>query len=74
MDLLKGAHKRITVTEAALQVFEQLKTLFSSAPVLKAPDPDKPFWVEVDASEVGLGAVLSQTHGGKADYTLAPFL
>lgn len=41
----------------------QLKERFTSAPVLKLPDPTKPFVVEVDASEVGLGEVLSQYYG-----------
>ncbi len=33
---------------------------FVSAPILWAPDPTRQFVVEVDASEVGVGAVLSQ--------------
>lgn len=33
---------------------------FTSAPILLIPNPDRPFVVEVDASEVGVGAILSQ--------------
>uniref|UniRef100_A0A3Q3B5M5 Gypsy retrotransposon integrase-like protein 1 n=1 Tax=Kryptolebias marmoratus TaxID=37003 RepID=A0A3Q3B5M5_KRYMA len=40
--------------------FRELKRLFSSAPVLCHPDPGKQFLVEVDASDTGVGAVLSQ--------------
>ena len=40
--------------------FTTLKQLFTSAPVLIFPDPGHQFIVEVDASDVGLGAVLSQ--------------
>lgn len=40
--------------------FVQLKVLFTSAPVLCHPDTARQFTVEVDASEVGVGAVLSQ--------------
>ena len=37
-----------------------LKRLFLTAPVLIFPDPDRQFIVEVDASDTGIGAVLSQ--------------
>ncbi|KAK3560585.1 hypothetical protein QTP86_010920 [Hemibagrus guttatus] len=33
------------------------------APILRYPDPDLPFVVEVDASSSGIGSVLSQRHG-----------
>ncbi|KAK1793791.1 hypothetical protein P4O66_001520 [Electrophorus voltai] len=45
------------VTERA---FAALKTAFSTSPVLQQPNPERPFIVEVDASDVGVGAVLSQ--------------
>uniref|UniRef100_A0A8C2WB23 Gypsy retrotransposon integrase-like protein 1 n=1 Tax=Cyclopterus lumpus TaxID=8103 RepID=A0A8C2WB23_CYCLU len=40
--------------------FLALKRRFTSAPVLLHPDPKRQFIVEVDASDTGLGAVLSQ--------------
>ncbi|KAI3375481.1 hypothetical protein L3Q82_003807 [Scortum barcoo] len=40
--------------------FQKLKKLFVSAPVLTIPDPKLQFIVEVDASNEGVGAVLSQ--------------
>ncbi|KAL0147989.1 hypothetical protein M9458_056716, partial [Cirrhinus mrigala] len=40
--------------------FTNLKSRFVSAPILVAPDPTRQFVVEADASEVGVGAVLSQ--------------
>lgn len=40
--------------------FSKLKALFTSAPILIHSDPEKPFIVEVDASDVGVGVVLSQ--------------
>lgn len=44
-------------TESA---FIKLKELFASVPVLIQPDPSLQFIVEVDASDSGVGAVLSQ--------------
>lgn len=47
-------------SSAAQAAFEKLKTMFTNAPVLIHPDPDLQFVVEVDASDSGVGAVLSQ--------------
>ncbi|KAJ8356966.1 hypothetical protein SKAU_G00197600 [Synaphobranchus kaupii] len=44
----------------AQRAFEQLKTRFSSAPILCHPDPSRQFTIEVDASDTGVGAILSQ--------------
>ncbi|KAJ8365317.1 hypothetical protein SKAU_G00141480 [Synaphobranchus kaupii] len=40
--------------------FIKVKRLFSSAPILVHPDPTRQFVVETDASDTGVGAVLSQ--------------
>ncbi|KAK3516480.1 hypothetical protein QTP70_017817, partial [Hemibagrus guttatus] len=61
--LLRGKPKRLAWTDQARAAFQQLKESFTSAPILRHPDPDLPFVVEVDASSSGLGAVLSQRHG-----------
>uniref|UniRef100_A0A8C5C6Y7 Gypsy retrotransposon integrase-like protein 1 n=1 Tax=Gadus morhua TaxID=8049 RepID=A0A8C5C6Y7_GADMO len=45
---------------AAEERFSELKSRFSSAPILILPDLDCQFVVEVDASDSGVGAVLSQ--------------
>ena len=45
--------------------FDKLKGLCSQAPVLAYADYKKPFRVYTDASEIGLGAVISQVQEGK---------
>lgn len=43
-----------------MQAFHDFKEAFTSAPILRHPDPNQKFIVEVDASTTGAGAVLSQ--------------
>ena len=47
------------------KAFESLKQALTSPSVLAYPDYTKPFIVEVDASNDGLGAVLSQEQDGR---------
>ena len=42
------------------QAFDDLKTHFTSEPVLMMLDQTKPFQIECDASKYALGAVLTQ--------------
>uniref|UniRef100_K7F199 ribonuclease H n=1 Tax=Pelodiscus sinensis TaxID=13735 RepID=K7F199_PELSI len=46
------------------QAFETLRRALITEPVLRQPDFEKPFVVQTDASEVGLGAVLAQEKKG----------
>ncbi|KAJ1088807.1 hypothetical protein NDU88_001962 [Pleurodeles waltl] len=57
--LLRKKEKFVCSPEAD-QAFSTLKEAFSTAPVLTHPDANQPFIVEADASDVAIGAVLSQ--------------
>lgn len=61
--LLMGHKKKLAWERKAQESFETLKNSFCSAPILKQPDGNLPFEVEVDALETGVGAVLSQRQG-----------
>ncbi len=58
--LTKGGVIKIHWGLEAAGAFEEFKRRFTSAPILSIPDPEKPFVVKMDASEVGVGAILSQ--------------
>lgn len=61
-DLLKKGRK-FEWTEAAADAFAKLKAALSSEPVLASPDYDKPFILQTDASDYGIGGVLVQGVG-----------
>ncbi|KAL0186198.1 hypothetical protein M9458_017868, partial [Cirrhinus mrigala] len=61
--MLRGGRQRLTWFPAASEAFKNLKERFTTAPILRHPDPELEFTVEVDASSTGIGAVLSQRHG-----------
>lgn len=56
-----GIIKPFEWTAEHTEAFNTLRTLLSTAPVLLCPDFSRPFIVQTDASDVALGAVLSQT-------------
>ncbi len=47
------------------QAFINLKDALCKAPVLAYPDPDIPYVVDTDASNLAIGAVLSQVQDGE---------
>lgn len=47
-------------SSSAATAFQTLKERFTSAPILLLLDPERQFIIEVDASDIGVGAVLSQ--------------
>ncbi|KAG1926323.1 thy-1 membrane glycoprotein [Pimephales promelas] len=58
-DLLQAKAKFVW-TPKCEDAFENVKRLLTSSPVLTAPRLDKPFKLQVDASQIGAGAVLLQ--------------
>ena len=60
-DLLKNKGKFI-VTPESVESFNALKVALTTAPVLRHPDFKRRFWVQCDASHIGVGAVLYQVN------------
>ena len=56
----KALHNTVCWTQECEGAFETLKDLLTSSPILIAPDFTKPFILQADASNIGLGAVLGQ--------------
>ncbi len=52
------------------QAFEKIKILNTEAPVLSFPTFDHPFQLQVEASNVGAGAVLLQRSEDGIDHPL----
>ena len=56
----KSLPDKVTWTAACDTAFSELKRRLTCSPVLKSPDLSKPFVLQTDASDRGVGAVLSQ--------------
>ena len=53
------------------EAFDQLRRRLTSAPVLAFPDYTNPFLLDTDASDTGLGAVLSQADEQGREHVIA---
>jgi len=63
--------KRIKWTAECEQVFSFLKEYLTSAPMLALPDWTRPFILDTDASDCGIGAVLSQCQSDGSEHVIA---
>lgn len=65
-NLLQGRKKGqpIVWTPEADEAFDEIKKSLTSAPVLASPDFSKPFVIQCDASDYGVGAILYQECDG----------
>ncbi|GAA6104764.1 protein turtle homolog B-like [Tachysurus ichikawai] len=61
---LKKMNSTWTWTDQCQQAFDLIKQDLTQAPVLLSPDFNQTFRVQTDASEIGLGAVLTQESAG----------
>ena len=59
-DLHKKKKASLTLNKEAKEAFKVMKKAIMTAPVLTYPDPNKEYLLQTDASELDLGAVLSQ--------------
>ena len=57
----------------AINAFAELRTLLANAPILIYPDFNLPFLLDSDASDKGIGAVLSQLGKDQQEHLVAYF-
>ena len=69
----KSAPNNVQWNEQCDQAFKELKGLLCTAPVLRNPDFSKPFILQTDASDRGVGAVLSQRDENGEEHPLGYF-
>ena len=67
----KNAPNHVRWTAECEQAFRTLQKNLCSEPVLKSPDFDRTFILQTDASERGIGAVLSQRDDSGVDHPVA---
>ncbi len=51
--------------EKHTKAFKELKKCFENPPLLKTFDPEKPLRIETDASDLAIGACITQQHEGR---------
>lgn len=65
--------KKFEFSSDALNAFQELKNRLVSSPVLSSPDFRKHFYIQCDASNVGIGAVLFQKDIDEGEHPIEYF-
>lgn len=71
-DTLRKSAKFV-LTPEAIKSFEELKQRLVSSPILSSPNYERPFFVQCDASNVGIGAVLFQKDDDSEEHPIEFF-
>ena len=66
----RSSPTRVPWSPDCQHAFEQLKNSLRSFPILRSPDFSKPFLLQTDASDRGIGAVLSQTDDNGVEHAI----
>ena len=69
--LKKGKPECIAWSAACDEAFVTLKECLTKTPILRVPDPKQRLIVQTDASDVGVGAVLSQQDDDGEEHPIA---
>ena len=69
----KYAPTKVAWSEACATAFRKLQELLCSSPVLRSPDFTRSFILQTDASDRGIGAVLSQEDSEGEEHPVAYF-
>ena len=69
----KTARTDVEWTDACETAFNELKRRLMNSPVLKSPDLSLPFILQTDASDRGVGAVLSQISPDGSEHPISYF-
>jgi hypothetical protein len=60
LNKLVSKNEPFRMTKERIDVFEKLKKALARAPALALPDTNRPFIITTDASDIGVGGVLTQ--------------
>ena len=71
LNQLTEKHTKFQWNEECQNAFIALKTCLTSATILALPDWSSPFVLDTDASDTGIGAVLSQIHQDGSEHVIA---